>query len=345
MAKEEFKAGIFTLTAVVILSIFIVAISGYTPWQERTTYRTRFPMVVGITAGTPVSLNGVVVGKVEQVDLLDEGTQVEVIFGLDKGRKLRKGVKAEMATLGLIGDTFILLTLAETTGEELPPGSLVPSITKLDLAQTLDAVGTLADRAQYWLERLAGRAETVLADIQIVVNKGSMGNLSAKLESWEGAVSTILQELAGLATEVNNVAREASTMMREVSTGVAKLGPVADEAGLLVADVRSAVGRDQEQLYELLAQFNARMKALGPRLEGLVGALEKAVDRDQDKLYSILSQGDEVVGRVNRAAELTLEDLVVMTRNLAQASRNLISLTERLRNDPSLLIRTRGSGP
>jgi predicted AAA+ superfamily ATPase len=112
-----------------------------------------------------------------------------------------------------------------------------------------------------------------------------------------------------------------------------------------VTDVRSAVARDQGELYELLAQFNARMKVLGPRLERLVGAAEKAVDRNQDKLYSILSQGDEVAGRVNRAAQLTLEDLVAMTRNLAQASRNLISLTERLRNDPSLLIRSRGSGP
>ena len=345
MAKEEIKAGIFTLSAVVILSLFIVAISGYSPWLERTTYRTRFPMVVGISAGTPVSLNGVVVGKVDRVGLLDDGVQVEVIFGLDGGRLLKKGVKAEMATLGLIGDAFILLTLTETTGEDLPPGSLVPSITKLDLAQTLDAVGSLADRTRYWLERLAGRAETILADAQIVVNKESMGNLALRLEAWETSVTTILQELTSLATEIDDVAQDASTMMREVSQGVARLGPVVDEAGLLVKDVRAAVAKDQVELYELLTEFNARMKVLGPRLERLVGATEKAVDRNQEKLYAILSQGEEVAGRVNRAAELTLEDLVTMTRNLAQASRNLISLTERLRDDPSLLIRSRGSGP
>ena len=64
MAREEFKAGFFTVAALGILSAFIIAISGWSPWKETVTYRTRFPTVVGMAPGTVVSLNGVKVGQV-----------------------------------------------------------------------------------------------------------------------------------------------------------------------------------------------------------------------------------------------------------------------------------------
>ena len=51
MAREEFKAGIFTLAALGILSIFIIAISGWSPWKEAVSYRTRFPTVDRYRAG------------------------------------------------------------------------------------------------------------------------------------------------------------------------------------------------------------------------------------------------------------------------------------------------------
>ena len=81
-----------------------------------------------------------------------------------------------------------------------------------------------------------------------------------------------------------------------------------------------------------------------PRIERLVQVLETAVQAGQKKLMVVLDEGEKVVDQASLAAELTLEDLVAVASNLAQASRNLIALTERLKDNPGLLLRGSRSG-
>jgi ABC-type transporter Mla subunit MlaD len=325
MAREEFKAGLFTIAALGILSVFVVLISGYSPWKKTVAYRTRFPQVVGFSPGTPVKLNGVLVGQVEQIRLLDEEAQVEVLFGLEAGRRLRAGVYAEMAMQGLIGDTFLLLTQEKGGGETLAPGSLIPSITKLDMAQTMNAVGRLAAKAEVRLDSMADRIETILTSLQEVVNPDKMTALAHDLEAWKEDIGAILGEGRKLTAEVETTARKA--------------GVLVDDLQGVVKEVKGAVGEDQELLREALTEFNARFKTLGPRVERMIGVIETAVTDSQAKLGSILGQGENVVKRTSMAADLTLEEVVRVAHNLAQASRNLISLTERLQDDPSLILR------
>jgi virulence factor Mce-like protein len=365
MAREEFKAGFFTLAALGVLSVFIIAISGWSPWKETVNYRTQFPTVVGMGPGTPVSLNGVNVGQVTQVVLLEDGARVEVVFGLDNGRRLHEGVKAQMATQGLIGDTFLLLTLTQKGGKELPPGSLIDSVTKLDMAQTMDAVGSLAASAQVWLEQLAIRVDTILSDVQLVVNEEKMQGLAGQVGNWQSNVTQILHEFAELSTEIRALVQEAHGVVEEANLVVDEVRYVvkdtdkvvegADEllgtanrviegAGEFVGEAREALSEDQEYVRQILTELDARVKILAPRLERLVQVLEKAVHTSNQKLNLVLDEGEKVVQRTSLAAEITLEDVVTVSQNLAQASRNLISLTERLKDNPSLLIRGSGTG-
>lgn len=352
MAREEFKAGFFTLAAMAILSAFIVAISGWSPWKETVSYRTRFPTVVGMSPGTLVSLNGVRVGQVTQVVLLEDGSRVEVVFGLDEGRKLHEGVKAQMATQGLIGDTFLLLTLTKKGGKELPPGSLITSVTKLDMAQTMDAVGSLAASAQVWLEQLAVRVDTILSDVQLVVNKDKMQGLAGQVGNWQSDVTQILHEFAELSREIrvlvqeaNGTVEEANLVVDETRMVIKDTGKVVGGAGKFVGEARQALAEDQEYIRQVLVELDSRVKTLAPRLERLVLVLEQATQAGQKKLMNVLDQGEKVVDQASLAAELTLEDLVTVAGNLAQASRNLIALTERLKDNPGLLLRGSGSAP
>lgn len=339
MAKEELKAGIFTLTAIGILSLFLIVISGYWPWKETVSYRTRFPMIAGVTTGTPVSLNGVKVGQVTEVRLIKEGAEVEVEFTLDEGRLLREGVLAEMATVGLIGDTYILLTQTRATGKYIPPGEVIPSVSKLGMAETMNAVGRLAAKAEIKLDKLADRVEEILVDLQLVINKDKMKSLSGQVDQWRTLITTLLKDATRLST---------------------KLEKVTDSAGGLIDEARAALEVDQDKFYEILNEIDEKIKVLGPQAQSMMATIEAAVADTKVKLASmmdkgekmmgkgesmmargesILTHGDKIMAKTSLAADLTLEEVVTMANNLAQASRNLISLTERLKDDPSLLIR------
>ncbi|MBW1713388.1 MAG: MCE family protein [Deltaproteobacteria bacterium] len=359
MAKEEFRAGAFTLVALGILSLFLVVVSGYSPWKKQITYRTRFNMAVGLDSGTPVRMNGVMVGQVLNVRLVEEDTEVEVVFGLNEDRRLTEGVRAEIATQGLIGDTFLLLTQTEPGRAVLPPDSLIPSEAKLDMAQTLNALGRLAAKVEVKIDQLSGRLETILDDLQQVFNRDRMDDLAAQMDRWQIHLTNVLSGLEELTKELNGLMGEAK---------------------LIVAKASSALDEDQAQVREILAEVNNRVARLGPKFERIADLLERAVKEDQtklagildrghevmdqvegvldrghgvaDKVEGILDKGDEVVGRVDsltrktsKAADLSLEELVTIVHNLTQASRNLVVLTERLKDDPSLLIRRAESRP
>lgn len=335
MGKDAFKAGLFTLVALGVLSVFIVLISGFNPWRQLTEYRTRFRMAVGLGAGTPVRMNGVPIGQVISLKLVDEGTMVEVLFGLDGNARLRQGVRAQQATVGLLGDNYLLLIQEKTGGGEIAPGAVIPSLEKLDMAQTMTALG-----------RLAGRAELILSDIQRVVNPSNMDHLASSLDQWQTSVGDMLNELRSSASYINGLMAEAKVLM-------------VDARGL-VKHTDGAVAQARDKAVRLLSEATDRINEVASRAKVLADALNRAVDEDQARVVKILDSGvntmdrvedvsrravdiskrvDDISKRAKRAADISLEELVIISRNLSDASRNVAQLAERLRDNPSLLIR------
>ncbi len=347
MAKQEIKAGVFTLSALGILSLFLIFISGYTPWRQDVAYRTRFRMAIGLNPGSPVQMNGVAVGQVKKVFLVDELGLVEVVFGLKKEVKPRRGVTAELASQGLIGDTFLLLTQRDPKGEVLPPGSLIRSIEKLDIAQALSAVSRLAANAETSLDKITGRMDAILSDIQRVVNAERMDHLARKWGQWEGRITDTLESMAAMSARMDKM--------------------MVDLKGI-VDQVEVALKEDQKEVKDILDSVQTQLEVTGGAIIRLRRTLEAAIvdtqakaaqlidqgqtalDEDQAKVSAILDSSQKIVDNVDkvsqkttRAADISLEEIVAITQNLAEASRHLLALSLRLRDEPSLILRQAGT--
>src|SRR5229473_262506 len=79
LAWSELKIGVLTITAVVIVAVTIVMLTGSRGffWQ-RYQLKTRFGNVAGLKPGSPVRVAGKEVGSVEAVEFA--GEQVDVTF-------------------------------------------------------------------------------------------------------------------------------------------------------------------------------------------------------------------------------------------------------------------------
>ena len=320
MAREEIKAGLFTIAALGVLSLFVVLISGFNPWRQEVDFLARFRSASGVDVGTPVRMQGLLVGKVSRVALTKDYDAVELTLGLRPDFQLRDGVTAEISRTGLIGDTFILLTQAKPAGSALKPGSLVPTVDRPGMDQALEAVSRLAGSAENAVDRVSKRLETLLGDVQGLVNADNLAQVRQSFGKWEATISVTLKDLAQLSDQAGGAIRELSDLARELTTMV----------------------RDD----------NGHLRTALSSISRITHEVEKAVAADQAQLAVILEQVREASTRVNRlagksdqAADLALEDLVRVTSNMAEASRNLISLTERLRANPSLIVRPGPGAP
>jgi len=279
MAKEEIKAGVFTLVALGVLSVFVVLISGFAPWKTRIEYRTRFKATAGVEPGTVVRLNGVSVGQVSSVYLVEDNSRVEIVFGLEGGQGLKEGATAGIARQGLIGDAFLMLYVDKPGGKDMDPGSLVPSVESLDMGEAITAVS-----------RLAGRVEALLSDVQLVINRESMSRLSQSSENWRTSVDQILTDIL---------------------TSSAQFQSVVGQLNKFVARASEVLNEDQAYVRESLVVLRDQLRKADQSVDRLFKLVIEAVEVDQAKIVSVLTKGERLLDQLG---EFTTQAGVVMAR-------------------------------
>ena len=118
---RRFRVGLVVLVALfaVMIGVFMVG-KRANLFRKKLPYETRFDSAEGVVPGNPVRLNGVTVGSVLEVILTPDPADrtVRVVYDVDRraAPRLRKGTRASIKTIGLLGDKYI--DLAGGTAEE-----------------------------------------------------------------------------------------------------------------------------------------------------------------------------------------------------------------------------------
>jgi phospholipid/cholesterol/gamma-HCH transport system substrate-binding protein len=128
----EIIVGSFLLAGFICFSWLAVKMGDIDPFANETYPVTaRFSSVSGLKEGSTIELAGVVVGKVERIEL-DAGEYEAVThLSIDKTVELTDDTIASIRTAGIIGDKFIKLT---------PGGSDIPLEAGDEIYETESAI-------------------------------------------------------------------------------------------------------------------------------------------------------------------------------------------------------------
>ena len=96
------------VVASAIITVILVMLFGAWPnvWQRRYEIHVKFPEAPGITVDTPVRKSGVLIGRVSNVKLLEEGGVLVGIRVFDQF-KLRRHETCRIGTGSLLGDAIV----------------------------------------------------------------------------------------------------------------------------------------------------------------------------------------------------------------------------------------------
>ncbi|MFA5087556.1 MAG: MlaD family protein [Candidatus Omnitrophota bacterium] len=154
---KKFSAGIFFILCILLVIIAIFAIGSNKGLTEpRIPMTVLFQKVSGLNPGAPVSLAGVHVGTVANIDFLDkevDGRSVRVTLTLFKKfeNQLHKGASFAILTQGVLGEKIVEITPEDGFyREDLSEPVLGEALVDLqDLAQTFgDAAATLLETSK-----------------------------------------------------------------------------------------------------------------------------------------------------------------------------------------------------
>jgi phospholipid/cholesterol/gamma-HCH transport system substrate-binding protein len=316
----QFRVGVVVLATAIIAGILIV-LFGDLPSLVQATYplKMSFADARGVSNGTPVRKNGILVGRVADVEL-DEKGGVSVVADIDSYVPIYRDEQPRIATT-LLGDAEI----------QLVPGRVVPPRQRIAPEEVLvgavsrdpfEVFATLEPKLGSALESLTQASESVTKlsanlDRLLLGEDDTFAKMVDKTEKALDAFSLAMDNINDVMGDANARAKLKETLnglpevMNDLRTTVQGIGTTVDTA-------------DRN-----LRNLEGLTRPLGERGEGMVAQVDKTIGR----LDEVLQQAVFFTRALNES-EGTLGKLVRDPKvydDLAQAAANVNNLTRELR--------------
>lgn len=231
----EYKVGIFVALGLAMVAFSILILGGNKVLFTKYVYfYADFKEVQGLFSGSVVSLAGMPIGNVEEIEFVpgSETLTVKMMIDAKFHGRLTEGTTADIRTQGALGDKYIYLNPGPVTGSVLADGS------KVKVDDSGDILKMLASK-----EDGVGRALELIKEMHILVaNLNANGRVAGMVENASQATAQLKRTMIQLDGLLGDL-REQMPENKKLKTAVANLASVLEKIdqgkgtlGLLVND-------------------------------------------------------------------------------------------------------------
>ena len=121
------KIGMMIAVVIGLLAYLTVKSGDFRFVTEGYTVKVLFKNIDGVSLNAPVMLNGLEVGKVEAIDIVEQpgGTMLQLTVWLEQSARLTKGTRAYVKNMGFLGEKYVGLAVTGSGNGYLEPGSVI----------------------------------------------------------------------------------------------------------------------------------------------------------------------------------------------------------------------------
>lgn len=318
--SKEAKVGILAVVALAVLYFGFNYLKGSDIFSRSNKYVVIYDNVDGLTPSNPVQLNGLNVGRVDRIDILQkQSNQLLVTLDIDKRIEVGQGSKAVLADAGVLGGKVVILQINQS-GKLLDVGDTLVSgkeagLTSLIKEKTLPVLNTV-DSLTINLNRIVKQFDRT----GLVLNKTLEG-----AQATTGALTLTIGEnregIKRLMTNLGNLSASLAETEKEIKPLLAKAGTFADSLNALklsatLANANKSIGT----LQQMLADINSGKGTLGKlkddealykNVNGATASLEKLLTdfREHPKRYvhfSLFGKKEKPVANAPQSATIVV---------------------------------------
>jgi phospholipid/cholesterol/gamma-HCH transport system substrate-binding protein len=290
------KLGAMSLVLLMFTAIIIV-VFGQMRFDRTTSYSAVFKNASGLRAGQFVRASGVEVGKVDKVQLLDDGHRVQIDFNVDRSVPLFQGTTASIRYLNLIGDRYLELKRGDDE-KKLPPGGTIP-VERTEPALDLDA---LIGGFRPLFRALDPDKVNNIAQSIVTIFQGQGGTINDILDQTASLTSAIADRDQAIGEVVRNLNTVLDTTVKHqqqfddtvknFETLITGLKNRADPIATSVAEISDAAG----SVADLLGDNRPLLQRTVTDLEMIQQPLVDQKDQLND-ILTRLPQALKIIGR------------------------------------------------
>lgn len=329
----QLRVGVFVLLALVILLALIYINSEV--WKGQYTVYLKPQTAPGVKANTPVRKNGILIGRVQNVQTADD--HVVISLRVNNDEPVYENEVASIGAESILGDAVIEIipTSAQARGTPLLNDGLIKTVAirrnpmeivdvalnlEGQIADTLTSIRTTATTFEQTADRI-GNAGTgvnkLAASIQDAIDGegGEIKQLISDFRDVSNKVRTALDNFNRIFENVNDVVGDPE-FKNQFNDAIASLPDIFEEVRGAVTDVRETVTSFQkisdsaDENLQNLETFTASLRDNGPeildvvndRLQNVDGIFEK-IEKAAESLGNLdLSEG--TIGQLLNDREL-----------------------------------------
>ena len=307
MASErvKFTVGLFVASgiAVALAAIIWLGLSGVL--EKGQYYVTYFnESVQGLDIDSPVKYRGVAIGRVESIDVAPDSKLIEVVLKIESGQKLERDMVAQLKSVGITGIMFVELDRKKEGEPDRTPRLNFPSEHPI-----------VASKPSEISELLRG-IDDVLNQVKALDLEGISDRIKTAVDSIHQSVEDA--NVKGISTDIESSLKSLERILA----------------------------------YERWDRILASMEGAGKSLSALMDTAQGVVAEEEGEIKAAIENFSQAMARANDLVEkgtsfmsgmdesqsLLRPHLLVIARNLEQASESLKELIDLLADQPSQLI-------
>lgn len=261
--SQEVKVGLLAVVALLMFYFGFRFLKGSDFFSSTNKYQVIYDNIDGLTASNPVRINGLAVGRVKSIQILqDQRNKLLVTVEMNKDIRVTQGTKAFLVDDGLLGGKMIQLSVNPAKPLLPDGGMLVPSketgLSALIREKTLPVLNNV-DSLTYQLNRIVGQFDQT----GVILNK-TLGNASATVSTLG---LTVAENRAAMRATLANVNRLSSSLIeteKQLKPILAKADNLADSLqSLQLKQTLASVNKTVDNLQSILGGISKGQGSLG----------------------------------------------------------------------------------
>ena len=286
--SREVKTAVLVISGILLFIFLFNYLKGENILDSSRTYYALYDNVEGLAPSTPITINGMNVGKVKDIAFKGDGSgKLLVTLLVDCDFQFSKNSKAQLYDLGLIGGKAVAIIPAFDNAENAESGSYLETTVKAGLT---DLVNQRLTPLQEKIEAVMVNTDSLLTNLNEVLDSETKGNIKQGIAELNETIRSFKQTSMSLnrLVDTNQESLTATVSnFKTTSENFAKLSDSLSNANFAATmkDLQSAV----KNFDAIMSSINSGEGSIGKLLkeEGLYDNLEAASKEMEELIRDI----------------------------------------------------------
>jgi phospholipid/cholesterol/gamma-HCH transport system substrate-binding protein len=288
--SKEVRVGFVVVSGLFLLIYGLNFLKGKNLFSGRTHYHVMYDNVGGLTESNPVFYKGLVVGKVNTIEIIKSNGKLLVEFALtERDLKIPKNTTASIFSDGLLGTKAINLMFGDSKEIAESGDTLLPDLQSSITEEVTKQVLPIKEKA----EKLIVTVDSLIQSITLIFSTKSKNNLQHTIENldqistdFSGIVDDQKIRLKNISSNIESISKNLKDNNEALSGVIRNMKSITDSiaAANLVQTIKQT-NEAVKQTSEVLAKINSGKGSLGMLLnnDSLYNNLE-ASSKNLDRL-------------------------------------------------------------